>query len=389
MRLLLFICSTAAFFNLYQLQALYPWLTARFGVIPTTAGWLNMASLLGMMMTAPFVSQWVWKFGTAYALKAGLCGLILLNLCIGFSDSIQQLFIIRIIQGFIVPAVLTASMVLISQTESEHKRTHVVSCYVAGTVLGSTLSRFYPAIATDVVGWTLGFFTCAFWLTLALMLVIHRLGHISVTSEDNTNPPEYALRSIFPLVIKEKWLLIALLSGFGLLFTQSAIFTALGLRLAATPFNQQPTYIGLIYLACLPALIVIFLSPYLHRKYSQSVLVIGAGILLWVSIVMMGNSIVFVLSGVIIFAICTYFIQTLTTRLVSQVHYIPVTFASGLYLSCYYGGGALGAIFSGYAFYQSGWHGVMKFLAIVHLIIILVLFLFIHLRKEIHPNVHP
>lgn len=89
MRLLILLASTSTFFNLYQLQAIYPWLSIRYGAGLTEAGWLNMATLLGMMITAPFVSKITRKILPQHAIIAGVLTLALLNIIIAISKGLD------------------------------------------------------------------------------------------------------------------------------------------------------------------------------------------------------------------------------------------------------------------------------------------------------------
>ena len=87
MRTVLIIGSLGAFFNLYQLQALYPQLVDRFGTTLSEAGWLNMASLLGMMITAPITGAMTKHASPSRLLVLGFLALATLNASAAFSTS--------------------------------------------------------------------------------------------------------------------------------------------------------------------------------------------------------------------------------------------------------------------------------------------------------------
>lgn len=386
MRLLLIVASTSAFFNLYQLQALYPWLLARYGAEVPQAGWLNMASLMGMIFTAPIASKLTKNLPPQHAIIAAIGCLSLLNICIAESESIVSLAVIRILQGLVLPCVLTASMEILSQAGDENKRLRGVGYYVAGTILGSTLSRFYPAFSIDLLGWRIGFISCSALLLAACLIVMQRakaiLSHTYIR-KDKKQPYFNLLKEAF----LEKRLLVAYGIGFGLLFSQSSIFTVLGLYLAQPPLERTSGQIGFIYLACLPALLAVFISPKLHEMRERTVAVTLIA-LLWSSIALMRDSYSLIIIGVAGFAISTYLMQTLTTRMVSKARHVPVNITSGVYLSFYYAGGALGAYFSALFFHYWGWPGALTLVAIVQaLLVVFVCLIIITMRREKIPYV--
>lgn len=371
---LIFVSSTGAFFNLYQLQALYPWLVTKYAANLPLAGWLNMACLLGMMVTAPFANRFTRGFLPQRIILVGLGCLGFLNIGIALSGSIETLFIMRLLQGLVLPYVLTATMVMVGGGNNESLRLQWVSCYVAGTILGSTLSRFYPAYSVDLLGWQGGFITSAGLLFLTCLFIWKNTARVSIKI-NTTHSKETPYFQNFRKALREKRLLIAYSIGFGLLYSQSAIFTVLGLYLSQPPLSQTSEEIGLLYLASLPALLAVFISPKLHKLQREKTVGAFLVILLWSSVLLMGSHYTLILLGVSGFAISTYLMQTQTTRMISKARQVPVAFASGLYLSFYYAGGALGANISALSFYHWGWKGALICVAVVQVLILIFVIL--------------
>jgi|GEM_PF-1056394 len=374
MRLLILLSSTCTFFNLYQLQALYPWLATKYNTDLTLAGWLNMACLLGMMITAPFANRITRGFSPPRIILAGIGCLGLLNIGVGLSESTKALFSVRLLQGLVLPCILTTIMEIVGRTKNDSIRLKWVSYYVAGTILGSTLSRFYPAFSVDFLGWQGGFITSAGLLFSACLLIFHYARNFP-TDVGRVVSSGFCHQQLIKRALTEKRLIIAYSIGFGLLYSQSSIFTALGLYLAQPPISQTSQEIGLIYLACLPALLAVLISPILHEIQKEKTISVSLVILFWISIFLMGNQYTLVLLGVAGFSISTYLMQTQTTRMISKVCQIPVTLSSGLYLSFYYGGGSLGASLSAFAFHHWGWMGVLTFVSTAQILILIFIVL--------------
>ena len=143
MRLLILLVSTSTFFNLYQLQAIFPWLSIKYGASLTEAGWLNMAALLGMMIVAPFASKITRKTLPQHVIIAGVLILAFLNIMLAMSNGLELLFIVRLLQGVTLPCILTSGIQILSKIEDITNRKKCVGYYVSGTILGSTLSFLY------------------------------------------------------------------------------------------------------------------------------------------------------------------------------------------------------------------------------------------------------
>ncbi|MCP1327850.1 MFS transporter, partial [Halomonas sp. 707D4] len=267
MRLLILATSTGAFFNLYQLQAVYPWLAARLEASLTQAGWLNMATLLGMMFAAPFASRWTRRLAPVNAILAGIGLLVVLNALLAASATLTGLWLVRLAQGVVLPCVLTACVALLAGAENERQRAQWVGLFVTGTIAGSTLSRFYPAWALDTLGWAGGFGSAAGLLGVVWLILLRQRRHTPEYAASAAQPP---FRALLKKALAETRLRLAFIVGFSLLFTQSAIFTALGLKLAQPPFLQSAAQIGLVYLASLPAIAAVLASPRLYQNRREA-----------------------------------------------------------------------------------------------------------------------
>lgn len=373
MRIFITLASSSAFFNLYQTQAIYPWLATRYAVEISQAGWLSMASLFGMMLCAPFASKLTYKLPPRKTIIFGLYILITFNACIAISTTLETLFLIRFFQGIILPCILTSGMTIIGQAQCKERRTKWIGCYVTGTIMGSTLSRFYPAFAIDTMGWQWGFISCAGLLLLALLIMAHEKHVNTITATTNNDDEKIFYLTQLRHALSDKTLIMIYSIGFGILFTQSSVFTALGIALSYPPYSKTAGEIGLIYLACLPAIIAVITVPTMYTSKNETLLFIILLALLWGSMLLMTKNYYLVIFSVLLFSIATYLLQALTTAMLSQVRKVPVNFASGVYLFFYYGGGALGAICSATLYSAGGWAGVTIAIMMVHALILALL----------------
>ncbi|MGA4493026.1 MFS transporter [Vreelandella venusta] len=376
MRTALLIGSLGAFFNLYQLQALFPALVERFGTTATGAGWLTMASLLGMMVTAPLTGAVTRHANPLHLLVVGFFTLAAINTSIALTTSQDVLFVLRLGQGIVIPFLLTATMNLVSQRPSSF-----VPLYVTGTIVGSTLSRFYPAWSVDAMGWELGFISSASLMVLSAVAICLLPKATGVEPMQRTERHQTSV-TYTRRALTDNTLLIAYLAGFALLFTQSAVFTALGLWLAQEPYHWDSQQIGTIYLACLPALVCVLTASVLRRYLSEVAIAIALIALIWAALWLISTTRLSIMLSVALFAIGTYMFQTVTTQLLSSTRRVPAGVAAGIYLSCYYLGGATGASLAAYAFAIWAWKGVIACIAIAQTVIFCLVMGVRHCAKE-------
>ncbi|PAU71367.1 MFS transporter [Vreelandella alkaliphila] len=381
MRTALIIGSLGAFFNLYQLQALFPALVERFGTTATGAGWLTMASLLGMMITAPLTGAVTKHANPSHLLVVGFFTLAAINASIALTTSQDVLFVLRLGQGIVIPFLLTATMNLVSQRPSSF-----VPLYVTGTIVGSTLSRFYPAWSVDAMGWELGFLSsaCLMVLSAVVICLLSKTAYLKTTGAEPMQRTERHQTSVAYTrrALTDNTLLIAYLAGFALLFTQSGVFTALGLWLAQEPYHWDSQQIGTIYLACLPALVCVLTASVLRRYLTEVAIAISLIALIWAALWLISTTRMPIMLSVALFAIGTYMFQTVTTQLLSSTRRVPAGVAAGIYLSCYYLGGATGASLAAYAFAIWAWKGVIACIAIAQTIIFCLVMGARHCAKE-------
>ena len=369
MRTALIIGSIGSFFNLYQLQALFPQLVDRFGTTVTEAGWLNMASLLGMMITAPIAGAATKYSNPSTVLIFGFLALAALNASTALTTSQYLLFALRTGQGVVIPFLLTSTMNLVSSRPESF-----VPLYVTGTIVGSTFSRLYPAWSVDAMGWELGFLSSACLMALsalAIRLLLNTTGTEPASRLERYQTPVAYVKHAF----SDSTLVVAYLAGFALLFTQSAVFTVLGLWLSMEPYLWGSERIGALYLACLPALFFILSARFFRRYMTESMIAASLIFLVWVSLWIIGVTDISIIIGVVLFATGTYMFQTVTTQLLNNSRLVPAGVATGIYLFCYYLGGAIGASLAAYVFAAWGWSGVIVCIAMTQAFIFcLVLF---------------
>jgi MFS family permease len=372
MKTLIFAISCCAFFTLYQLQALYPALLANFQADMRMAGWMNMACLLGMVLTAPFAGRLAAKLSPRTGLAASLFLVSALTVLLGGVSGSAQVLAVRFAEGVVAPFILATCLALTAAADTEKARAQWIACYVIGGIVGGSMSRFLPGIFVAQWGWRNGFWACA-GLVFAVCLVAAFSRKLQGAALPGAPKAAPAKGGFVRRAAGDPNLRLACLFGFTLLFSQSALLVTVGLHLADPGFGLDTGHIGMAYLACLPSLAVVAFSARIHALGRGKAMGIFLLAVFWLAMPLVFSwSVPWSIAGVALFSVAAYVAQTFTARWVGRVKAIPVAAAGGLYLSFYYLGGALGAAFAAQAYSSRGGTGVLLLLFGVQLLAFLL-----------------
>lgn len=132
----------------------------------------------------------------------------------------------------------------------------------------------------------------------------------------------------------------------------------------------------------LPALFCVLTASVLRRYLSEVAIAISLIALIWAALWLISTTRMSIMLSVALFAIGTYLFQTVTTQLLSSTRRVPAGVAAGIYFSCYYLGGAMGASLAAYAFAIWAWKGVIACIAIAQTVIFCLVMGARHCAKE-------
>jgi len=344
-----------AFFNMYITQALLPELRQAFGAGVAQVSLTVTATTLGVALAAPFAGGLADRYGRKRVLLIALGLLTLATFGAASADSLGGLLLWRALQGLVIPGIFTSAVAYIAEEWAPAEAATMASLYVAGTVLGSFCGRFISGLVTAEYGWrsaflTMGCINLAFVPLIALLLPRSRrftpsaslLASLSGVGAHLRNAPLLATYGI----------------GFTLLFAQVGTFTYVNFHLSAAPFHLSTHALSFIFFVFLIGMAVTPFSGrwalrWGHRAVGLAALATSAlGLLLtldrWLPSILLG--LVLSSGGVFI-------VQSLATATVPRLALGARSAAVGLYLTCYYFGGSVGASLPASIWSTAGWYG--------------------------------
>ena len=155
--------------------------TKEFDLNGSTLGWLLASALIGVGVGAVALAPLADRFGRkrliVISLVITLAGLI----ATGFSSSVPELFVYRVITGIGVGGVLACVTVLTSEFSNLRFRGLAMAIYAAGYGLGASLCGTIASTFIPDHGWRIAFFAGAVLTTVALLAVLFFIPEIPET----------------------------------------------------------------------------------------------------------------------------------------------------------------------------------------------------------------
>jgi predicted MFS family arabinose efflux permease len=270
---------------------------------------------------------------------------------------------LRIMQGLCMASAFTLTLAYLGEHTGPADTASAFAAYITGNVASNLVGRLMSAAIADHLGLMTNFY---FFATLNVA------GALLVYFTIHKTPPMRALGAMAPPHF-DAWLdhlrNPQLRASFGIafciLFAFIGTFTYVNFVLVRPPFTLGMMQLGFVYFVFLPS---IFTTPLAGR----AVTLFGARPAMWASLGLAGvavpllltDSLMAVLTGMVLMGIGTFFAQATATGFVGRAATSDRGSASGIYLACYFSGGLVGSIVLGQIFDRYGWHATVIAIAI-------------------------
>lgn len=349
------LCGIAAFLNIYTPQPLLSDLAKHFGLAPAATTACISATTLGIALAAPFAGGLSDRLGRKRVIVLAIALLALPTLLCALSTSFQMFVALRFVQGLLIPAIFSAASAYIGDEFSHQELPAKIGIYVAGTTCGALLGRLLPGWCAAQWGWS-GAFVASSAVTLLLAFLV-RLGLPSEQSVVKVNGRSTggAVRTL----MRDARLVSTLLVGSGLLLSQVAIFSGVSLLLAAPPYQFGPRAIGSIYTVFLVGVVAAPMCSRWVPWVSHRTVIGGAlcGSVFGIALTQLPY-LPMLIMGLGLFSTGIFVCQAVANSYLNSIVRQDRALAIGLYLSCYYLGGTVGALAPGVLWERFRWPGI-------------------------------
>jgi MFS transporter, YNFM family, putative membrane transport protein len=321
------------------------------------------ATALGVAVAAPFAGAVSDRLGRKRVMLAAIAVLAAATAACALAPGFAALLAARTAQGLAVPFVFAVAVAYVAEEVPASRSAAVNGLYVSGTAFGGFLGRFLSGAVADALGWRAAFAALALVLLAVFGGVAAGLPH-----ERRFTPTAGVLGGLRGVGghLRDRRLLGTCALGAAVLFVQVGAFTYAGLHLSGPPFGLGAAQVGAVFAVFLVAVVVTPLTGRLVlRAGRRLVLALATAVLLAglaLTLVPATAAVVAGLAGV-----CTgvFAAQACATAQAAASGGAARSSAVGLYLTCYYAGGGVGAVVPAPLFSAAGWPACVGLLGAV------------------------
>jgi predicted MFS family arabinose efflux permease len=365
-RLAVAINGFCTFLNLYSPQALLPELSREFGASAAQISTIMTASTLAVALTAPVTGAIADVFGRKRVIVLALFAVSLPTVMITLAADAHGIALWRFVQGLFLPAIFAVTVAYIGDEWPPQEVAGVAGVYVTGASLGGFAGRMVPGALADLIGWRYAFDLLAvmtFAAAIVVLVILPREKRF-VRSRGFADSAAQMVRHL-----RNPQLVATNAVGFGTLFNFIATFTYISFHLAAPPYNFSSTLLGGLFFTYLGGTVI---APWTGRfiaRFGRRNFVLGI-LAAWVggAALLLAPQLWLLLAGLLICATCGMLCQTVSTGYITLTAKEGRSSAVGLYVTCFYAGGSMGAFLPGLTWASGGWPATVAMLIAMQLV---------------------
>jgi predicted MFS family arabinose efflux permease len=361
-----------SFLGFYASMPLLPLLRQAFGVSRAEAALTVSAPTIAVALASPFAGLLARRFGYRRTMVGSLLLLPVPTLLAATAQGVHALAAWRFLQGLVVPGVYAVAMTYLAAEWPAQNLGRAMSALVTGNVVGGFSGRLLAGIAADHLGgWRASFVLLAVVGAVSALAATRLLPRDAAASRGSRPAPERARPRD---VLGEPRLLATFAIGFMVLFSIVATFTYVTFHLSAPPFRlgtSALSYLFTVYLV--GAVVTPFAGRWIDRVGSRQAITVAMGAAIGGGALTLTPSLPLIIAGLAVVCTAVFVSQAAsTTYLRSAAPPRARAVASGLYVSLYYVGGAVGGVVPALAWHVGGWAACVVLVAGVQIATILL-----------------
>lgn len=347
---------------LYAPQPLLPILAAEFSVSRDLAASLTTVAMIPLSL-APLAYGYILQSVSARRmLQVSLLLLAGSEILFAQANSFSLLIALRILQGLLIPAMLTALMTYVSQMSTGTSIQRSMAIYIAATILGGFLGRTISGALATQFGWRSSFVVLAVSM-FGCFVLLARLKSSSVIEMARPRP------ELVWKILRQPLFLRCYLGIFCLFLVFAAMMNFIPFRLTEISRQASSLQIGLMYSGYLMGLTCSLLAVRIGRLLGGEVraMITGFGLfgLTLIGFAWPNPPLLFVM--MFLFCGAMFLVHATASGWLNKLAGGSKGVVNGLYVAFYYGGGVVGSSVPGFIYHGYGWSGFLYALAVVAL----------------------
>ncbi len=349
---------------LYAPQPLLPTLSNEFGVSREAAAALTTVTFIPLAIAPLLYGFLLESISATRLLKLAVALLAISELIFAASGSFSLLISIRLFQGLLIPAILTALMTYISQHSSGETIQRSMSIYIAATIIGGFAGRAISGLIANLFGWQFSFVILAISLFIGFLL-LHRLPE-STTVRLSRPSPQALLKTLHKPSFLPLYLTV-----FCLFLAFAAVMNYLPFRLTELSEQADSLRIGMMYSGYTMGIVTSLGGPAICRWLRGEGRTIQLGLLAFAATLfgLATSQIWLLFATMFLFCGAMFLVHSTASGLINRMAGSDNQgLTNGLYVAFYYSGGAIGSFAPGLIYRSFGWNGFLILLAVICLL---------------------
>ena len=354
-QLALFGAGLATFLLLYSTQALLPVLSANLHLTPGQASLTVSAAAIGLALAVIPISALSERYGRIAVMTASVFAAAALALVIPFSPDLTVLTALRALQGVALAGLPATAMAYLAEEVHPRALASAMGLYVAGNSIGGMSGRLISGVVAGAYGWRWGLASVA---VLSLLCAVAFRLLIPPARHFRPGPvnPRALLRTVTGHLHDP---LLGRLFALGLLFMTvfGAVYTVMGYRLVAAPFNLSQGLASSIFAVYVVGTFASALSARVTGRFGRrGTLYLGIGCTSAGLLLTLPDSLPLALLGLVLITAGFFTGHCVASASVGRTATHGRAQASALYLAAYYQGNSLGGTLGADAYHAGGWN---------------------------------
>ncbi len=352
---------------MYATQPLQPLLARQFNVSITKASQFTAIIMLFLAISPIIYGYLLEKVNAKKMLINSSIVLFVTNIFLGLSTNYEWFLFFRTIEALVVPAILTSLMSILANIDKENVKFNM-SIYVAATVFGGLVGRIFSGFIATNFSYQYVFYS----LSLAILISIYFVNKLSYEGEATIVKPKI---SDVLSILKDKRFSTIYLLMFCVFFVFAGVLNVLPFRVKDISSETSEFQISLLYLGYGMGILVSLNSKKIIKYFRNEINTILVGLIffLFITIFLTVPNIITMFMLLFLFCLGMFTVHTVSTGLANSMKSSQKSLTSGMYLTFYYLGGAMGSYIPSIIYEKFGWNVVIyMFCAILFMIMLLI-----------------
>ena len=352
--LALFAAGFATFTQIFGAQAVLLQLGDDLGISASSAALTVSFTTIGVAVSVLPWASIADRLGRTTAMRISISAAAVLGFVTPLMPTFELILLARFVLGLSLGALPAVAMAYLAEEVSRKWLSVAAGTFIAGNILGGVLARLIAGVIADLSGWRVG------------IIVVSGLGALAAAAFVVSAPKAlgylrsahggHSMSARLQYIFRHPQVLALYVQGFFIMGLFSAIYNYLGFHIVRDPLNLPVSFVSLLFLAYLAAMVSSRLAGSLVLRFEPlHIILSGLGTMVIGSAMMLSPVLPIVIVGLVVFTFGCFTAQPVASMLTGQIPEIGRSQATALFQIAWLGGSAVLGWSLGLVFESVGW----------------------------------